>query len=213
MPDELPQPVLILFAKSPVAGRAKTRLIPELSAEQAAQVAITLIEQTTLLAVRVWPGPVSLCTWPDTGHPVLKNLAREHQLSISVQSGADLGEKMFNALKVHTDQGQPAAILGCDVPHCPHSELSRAYDILRQGDNVIGPSRDGGYYLIGLTRPHPDVFHSIDWGSTKVLQQTLHAADRCGLKFKQLMALVDVDAYSDLQIVAKSVPRLRKWIK
>lgn len=213
MQDDLRRPTLILFAKSPICGRVKTRLMPELNAEQAAQVAAALIENTVRQATLNWPGPVSMSVWPDATHPVFESLVGKHDISISIQSDGDLGKKMLNALRVYTDRGSPAAILGCDVPHCPRQELLHAYHLLQHGRNVIGPSRDGGYYLIGLQRTCPEIFHNIDWGGVQVIQQTLDAANRCSLIFERLMRLVDVDTYWDLKLAAKSVPDLNYWIK
>ena len=77
-------PALILFAKSPVPGRVKTRLMSQLNAQQAARVATLLIEHTVRLAVNSWPGPIALHTWPDTNHEVLKSLSDTHGLQIKV---------------------------------------------------------------------------------------------------------------------------------
>lgn len=212
MQDKLPQPVLILFAKSPICGRVKTRLMPELSARQAAQVAVAMIEVTARQAARCWPGPRCIYTWPEDHHPLFTSLARTHQFTVSIQSDGDLGDKMLNALRGYTDNGQPAAILGCDVPHLPGRELSRAYHILQQGGNLIGPSHDGGYYLIGLQRTHPGLFQGINWGGGEVMQQTLIAANRCGADLQLLTILTDIDTYEDLVLAAKIVPELQKWL-
>lgn len=213
MPDDLPQPALIVFAKSPISGCVKTRLMPELSAQQAAQVATVLIENTIRQAMHNWPGDISLCAWPDARHPLLQSLATAHQLSISVQCGVDLGERMLNALRLYTARGRPAAILGCDVPHCPGQQLRRAYYSLQHGRNIIGPSQDGGYYLIGLQQAHADIFDGIQWGGKEVMQQTLDAAHRCGVIFERLISLVDIDTYQDLKRVAERVPDLNRWLK
>lgn len=213
MTGDLPQPALILFAKSPLSGRVKTRLMPELSADEAAQVAAVLVRTTVQQAAQNWPGPVSICVWPDHNHPLFASLAAQFLLTLSTQSNGDLGQKMFNALRMHTDQGLPAAILGCDVPQLPGGELRRAYELLQHGRNVIGPSRDGGYYLIGLQQTHPEVFKNVGWGGGGVMRQTMDAADRCGVHFHRLLEMVDVDSYQDLVIAAETVPELDYWVK
>jgi rSAM/selenodomain-associated transferase 1 len=212
MRAEPASPALILFAKSPVPGRVKTRLMPELTARQAAEVAAELIQRTVRLAVENWPGPVRLQTWPDTRHAVFNNLAAANELALVRQSAGDLGRKMHSALATFTDRGVAAAVMGCDVPHCPAANLRRAHDLLAQGDNVIGPSRDGGYYLIGLQRTQPALFRGIAWGGDQVLPSTLRIAAGCGIRFTHLERVADIDSYEDLKTRANKDPYIQKWI-
>ena len=213
MQDKAKQPTLILFAKSPVPGRVKTRLMPELDEQQAAQVATFLIEHTVQLALNNWQGPVALHAWPDPDHVVFKSLSATHDLVLASQSQGDLGEKMYNALRVVTDEGLPAAIMGCDVPHCPGRLLKDACDLLHGGRDIIGPTSDGGYYLIGLQHPHAEIFKDVSWGSNSVMQRTLAAGRNCGVHFTQLASLQDIDRFEDLKRVVGFLPDLRKWIK
>ena len=202
-------PTLVLFAKSPEPGRVKTRLMPKLDAQQATKVATLLIEHTVRLAVNSWPGPIALHTWPDTNHEVLKSLSDTHGLQLAAQKRGDLGQKMHGSISQFTEQGGPAAVMGCDVPHCPGELLGEAYGLLKQGQNVIGPTIDGGYYLIGLQKAWPEIFKEIQWGSDSVLRNTLRAAQRCGVHFTLLASLRDIDRFEDLQCVVEDVPELR----
>ena len=213
MPGNPSRPVLILFAKAPLPGQVKTRLLPELNPDEAAQVATELIEHTARLAEAFWPGPIVLCTWPDTDHPLFQELARTSSMTITEQESGDLGQKMNAALTPYTSVGTPAAVMGCDVPHCPADILRDAGNLLEQGRDVIGPSMDGGYYLIGLQRPLGRIFDSVDWGSNSALRTTLANALDCGVRFEHLPPLQDVDSYTDLVKVAEHFPDLRKWIK
>ena len=205
-------PTLILFAKSPVPGRVKTRLMPELSAQQAADVATLLIKRTVQLAVSNWSGPIALHTYPDTEHEVFRDLSDTHGLRLAAQKQGDLGEKMCSAISELTERGIPAAVMGCDVPHCPGALLREAHELLQQGRNIIGPTVDGGYYLIGLQQAWPEIFSGIRWGSDHVMQNTLEAAQRCGIRFTLLARLRDIDRFEDLKWVAKDIPELRLWI-
>ncbi len=198
MIDKGGAPVLILFAKCPVPGRVKTRLMPQLSAEQAAQVATQLIEQSVHLAVQAWPGPVWLLTWPNTDHELFRALSRDTRIQLGNQSPGNLGEKMHNAMGKFTEKETAAAIMGCDVPHCPLDTLRTAGDLLQQGLNVIGPSTDGGYYFIGLQQCRSKLFEGIKWGGDNVLQATLAAARGLNIEFNQLPALRDIDSFEDL---------------
>ena len=205
-------PALILFAKSPVPGRVTTRLMPQLNAQQAAQVAKLLIEHTVQLAVSNWSGPITLHTWPDTNNEVLKNLSATHGLRLVPQRQGDLGQKMYGSISELTEQGVPAAVMGCDVPHCPGELLCEARELLIQGQNVIGPTIDGGYYLIGLQKAWPEIFKGILWGGDHVMQNTLQAARSCGVHFTLLAPLRDIDRFEDLQWIAEKMPELKSLI-
>lgn len=213
MPDEAPGAVLILFAKAPVPGRVKTRLMPQLDAVQSAQVATALIEHTVAMAIENWPGPVTLQTWPDTEHVLFQRLSREYGIPVSTQSAGDLGRKLHGALHAYTVRGRAAAAMGCDVPHCPGHVLRRAYQHLQQGSaNVIGPSTDGGYYLIGLQQPAPALFRGIDWGADSVFKTTLELARSQGISFTRLQPLRDIDNFEDLKKVAVHAHFLNQWL-
>lgn len=213
MRDRSNRPSLILFAKAPVPGQVKTRLMPELDAREAAQVAILLIEHTVRLALENWPGPVTLHAWPDPNHAVFKNLADAHGVALAQQSRGNLGEKMHNAISSLTRGGTPAALMGCDVPQCPGEVLREAYALLRQRCDIIGPTIDGGYYLIGLQQSHQGLFENMQWGSESVMESTLAAAQYCGIHFTCLPPLRDLDCFEDLTWAAKRMPALKKWVK
>lgn len=199
MLDKGGAPALVLFAKSPVPGKVKTRLQPELNADQAAQVAAQLIEQSVHLAVKAWPGPVWLYTWPNTDHALFRTLSERTRIRLGLQSTGDLGKKMTNAIGKFTAKKTAAAVMGCDVPHCPLVTLKLAADLLEQGRYVIGPSTDGGYYFIGLQQCRPELFAGIEWGSGNVLEATLAAAKNLNIDFYQLPALRDIDDFEDLK--------------
>jgi len=199
MPVNNRAPVLILMAKCPVPGQVKTRLMPAMNAERAAQVATILIERSVRLASDAWPGPVWLFAWPTVDHHLFRLLTQTTRIRLGVQSTGDLGEKMANAIGKFTTQGIATAVMGCDVPHCPPDTLRLASELLEHGNNVIGPSMDGGYYLVGLQKCRYELFTDIKWGSNDVLQATLAAAGRAGIEFTRLQVLQDIDRYEDLK--------------
>lgn len=204
-------PILILFAKTPTPGTVKTRLQPALTPGQAVQVAELLIEQTVLRA-KSWPGPVELAVWPDQSHPLFQRLSREHGLRCRPQVQGDLGEKMAAALTAATARGRPAAILGCDVPHCPATVLKDACRRLRSGSAVLGPSSDGGYYLIGMGTGEPALFHGIPWGTDQVLQRTRERAAALDLSFYLLPVLTDLDTWAELRAARNEVGGLARLL-
>ncbi len=201
-------PALHLFAKTPLPGRVKTRLQPRCSGQQAAQIAAWCIERTAELALSAWRGPVYLHVWPTEHHALFRDLGRKRRITVKRQVSGDLGAKMYAALA----SACPGAVMGCDVPHCAPGTLMSANRALRAGADIIGPSRDGGYYLIGLQRPHSSLFENIDWGDDTVLRSTLTRAEALGIRFQQLPVLVDLDTWVDIEQVCREFPPLRELL-
>lgn len=211
MPAEGPAPALILLAKSPIPGQVKTRLMPELSAHDAAEVAAALIRASVRLAVHAWTGPVFLHGWPDLDHDVFNDLAESTRIQLGVQIEGGLGEKISGAICSHTAKGIPTAVMGCDIPHCPPCQLQLAGESLKAGRNVIGPGTDGGYYLIGLQNCQPGLFSGISWGGVDVFPKTMALAAALGIEFTVLDTLRDIDDYRDLVALADQIPILKQW--
>lgn len=203
------EPRLILFAKSPVAGKVKTRMQPQLSAGQAAGLAIILIRETVAAAHRHWRGDIELKVSPDLGDPLFDDLEKEFGVILNRQSTGDLGEKMYRALCA---AGQPSAIMGTDVPHCPGRTWREAQQRLIAGDNVVGPAEDGGYYLIGLQTPERRLFTGIDWGRGSVLEDTCRRAEQFAQPLHRLPTLRDVDDWQDLLAVRPALPAIDRFL-
>ncbi len=201
-------PALHLFAKTPVPGRVKTRLQPRCSAEQAARIAAWCIERTVHLATTAWRGPVYLHVWPTKQHRLFHELNQHPHITIKRQVAGDLGVKMYAALEA----AYPGAVMGCDVPHCPPETLACAYQALRKGADVIGASRDGGYYLVGLTQPQLPLFENFNWGTDKVYVSTLSRAKELGIRFRQLPVLIDLDTWDDLEQVRRRFQPLQELL-
>ncbi|MDZ7842073.1 MAG: TIGR04282 family arsenosugar biosynthesis glycosyltransferase [Gammaproteobacteria bacterium] len=199
---------LILFARSPVAGQAKTRMIPDLGEQGAANLAVALLEESVQRSVEAWPGTVSLRVWPDTGHECLNRIRRRYGITVAGQADGDLGAKMFAALNAAYERGVAAAVMGCDAPHCPAETLRAAHTFLARGRSVIGPSTDGGYYLIGINPPDPGCFERINWGGARVFDTTLKRAARAGIHLIVLQQLNDIDTMADLEALRESHPEL-----
>lgn len=202
------RPGIAIFARAPVPGEAKTRLIPELGPERAAEIAALLLRLTVERVTEFWPGEVYLYGAPDAEHLLFRKLAKEFHVHLRSQHTGDLGVRMAVALdeliKVH-DAG---AIIGCDVPHCPWHVIEQAYELLAKGRNVIGPAEDGGYYFIGLQASAPGMFSELSWGAPTIFEQTLIRARDAGIELEQLPRLRDVDTYADLVAVARELPVL-----
>lgn len=199
---------LIIFAKTPVAGAVKTRLLPHCNADQAAEIAKLLLTCSVENAVNHWPGEVLLAVWPDIDDPFTQRLAETYALRRMRQSEGDLGQKMYQAL---TFVGFPAAVVGADIPHISPAIFKTTYARLSAGQHLIGPSRDGGYYLMGLSTDCPDIFQEIDWGTNRVLQQTFKRLP-LNLTLQRLDELFDVDEWPEVIEVAQYLPLLQQYL-
>ena len=201
---------LLLFAKAPIAGKVKTRLQSHCSAEQAAEIAKVLLEESIIKATKFWPGTVYLSVALDMEHDFLQAMLKKYSIELVSQAPGDLGAKMHHALNQF---GYPAAIMGCDAPHILADDLKRAYALLSEKKPVLGPSDDGGYYFIGLDKPQATLFSNIEWGTSSVLMATLKAAQQQMLDFTLLEPLNDVDEWQDLVAASEQIPSLTVFTK
>lgn len=206
-------PALFIFAKAPIAGSVKTRLQPRYTATQAAEIAAVLIRETVALAVETWDGPVYLSVTPTVDHPLFRELCAHRVLVVRPQTGADLGARMREAIAYGTAQHGAAGVIGCDVPHCPPAAMRDASRWLREDRNVFGPAMDGGYYFVGLTRPQPELFHDIAWGSDQVWPTTQERLTSLGITYELLPTLRDIDTAEDIVHAAQSVAALRPFLR
>lgn len=196
MPAEAPAVDIAVFARAPVAGQAKTRLIPLLGADGAAALQRRLTERTLATARAVPNARLTLWVAGDTAHPFVDEAARRFGAAIAAQHGADLGARMNHAFEA---AGAPLLLIGTDCPQLSSDDLTSAAAALRTHDVVLQPATDGGYVLIGLARPQPPLFESIDWGGPQVLRQTRSRIDALGLRCALLPERDDLDTPADLQ--------------
>jgi rSAM/selenodomain-associated transferase 1 len=192
---------VIVFAKAPVPGLAKTRLAPALGADGAAALAARMLEHTVGQAVAAGLGPVEICAVPDVGHPLFERLAREHGARLSVQDSGDLGERMHRAFERTLAPGQPALLVGTDAPALDAAVLRQAATALAGHDAVFVPVLDGGYVLVGLHRADGRCFSGITWSTPRVMQDTRDRLLSAGQTWAELPPLADVDEPADLRHV------------
>lgn len=190
---------VIVFAKAPEPGYAKTRLIAALGANGAAILAKRLLDHTLAGACGADVGPVEVCCTPGTAHAVFQACARKFNVALSTQDHGDLGYRMSAAARRALDNSDSVLIIGTDCPALGPSQIDAAANGLRTGhDAVFIPSTDGGYVLIGLRRVHSRLFEDIAWGTPAVMHETrkrLRELDWCWV---ELPALSDVDVPADL---------------
>ena len=192
---------VIVLAKAPVPGLAKTRLAPALGADGAAALAARMLEHTVGQAVAAGLGPVEVCATPDAGHPLFAHLAREHGVRLSAQGSGDLGQRMQRAFERTLAPGRPALLIGTDTPALDAAALRRAAAALGGKDAVFVPALDGGYVLVGLHRADTRCFGGVTWSTPQVMQETRDRLAAAGLSWVELSPLADIDEPADLQHV------------
>jgi len=190
---------VIVFAKAPVPGEVKTRLIPRLGAEGAARLHAALIVRSLETARAAGLGSAELCCAPQADHPFFATCAERFGVARTAQIAGDLGARMSAAFdRVVPDAGQ-VLLMGTDCPALTPEHLREAADALAGGlDAVLGPAEDGGYVLVGLVRPSPRVFEGIEWGGSNVLRDTRTRLATLGWRWHELAELWDVDRPADL---------------
>lgn len=189
---------IAVFAKAPLPGFAKSRLIPALGAAGAAHLQRAFIRGAVAMAISANLGPLTLWCTPDTQHHLFRALRRHYGIQTLIQVDGDLGIKMADAFARHCATG-PLLLIGTDCPVLSSAHLRRAAEaLLRGNDAVFIPSEDGGYALVGLHEPQPALFDGIPWSTSDVLRATLERAVSLGLRAELLDMLWDVDVPSDL---------------
>ncbi|HCX32492.1 MAG TPA: glycosyltransferase [Rhodocyclaceae bacterium] len=189
---------IIVFAKAPLPGLAKTRLIPALGAEGAATLARRMLERTVAMAARAGAGMVELCVSPRPSHPVWNSLALPGCVFWSDQGHGDLGARMARAVRRATRDGHAVLLIGTDCPQMDAADLQRAAFALRSHDCGIVPVADGGYVALGLKRFHPAPFEEMPWSTGAVAAETLRRLGRLGWKTHVGRTLHDIDEPPDL---------------
>ncbi len=192
--------LLIIFAKEPRPGQVKTRLSPRLSPEDAAQLYHNFLLDILEEMARVPEVRLAVAFSPPEARGFFRGLAPPGA-NLFPQAGADLGECMARALARSFAGGcGPVMLRGSDVPDLPAAVVSEAREVLTAGraQVVLGPSPDGGYYLVGLSAPQPALFQGPVWSSSTVLRDTLRLARQLGLQVHLLPAWPDIDTYDDL---------------
>lgn len=192
---------LIIFTRYPEPGKTKTRLIPALGAEGAAEFHRQMTENTVKM-VREFAAsyPVSTEIRYTGGSAELMRDWLGADLRYTLQGDGDLGDRLRESFQGAFDLGKTAVMaIGTDCRDLNMGILAEAHEKLKTGDIVLGPADDGGYYLIGSSRFISEVFVGIRWGTSEVLQQTLTICQRLNLSIELLPQLADIDRPEDLK--------------
>jgi len=186
-------PRIAVFAKAPVAGEVKTRLVPLLGAERATRLHEDLSRHALATAKQAQPSSLELWCAPDSTHPFFARCADSFGCGLREQAGSDLGERMSNAFS----GSAPLVLIGSDCPALTAAHLNEAWQALSTHDVAIVPAQDGGYVLIALAQAQPALFETMAWGGRDVMAETRRRISKAGLKCKELESLWDVDRPED----------------
>lgn len=195
---------LIIFLKYPEPGKVKTRLAKDIGAERAANIYKSLAEKIIRKTSHNSYKQHIFYTPFSKKEEIQKWLINSYRFY--PQKGEDLGQKMFNAfLEVFNRGFRKAICIGTDVPHLTRKIIIEAFAKLEKNETVIGPSTDGGYYLIGMTKSMEEIFSNIDWGTDRVLSQTIDILKELDLNYSILDEIPDIDNIEDLRLYRKFI--------
>ncbi len=204
---------LLIFAKAPIPGQVKTRLIPSLGAWRACLIYKRLLQRTLQMVTQQpitrqstashdrrlsLPYAVELWCAPTPHHPFLHACRRSYGVSLHRQQGRDLGQRMQHAFQAAFTRSQCVVLIGSDCPSLSLEDVTHACNALTHGyEVVLSPAEDGGYVLIGLRRPQARLFQNIPWGTAHVWTKTQQRIRQEGLSSRVLAMQWDVDRMRD----------------
>ena len=217
----MPKPdTLLVVAKQPAPGQTKTRLCPPLTHDQAAELYDCFLRDT-LSIMRAVPDVRCMIGYlPEDAQAYFRRLAPD--MGLSPQRGATLGERLDHLLSEALLGGaRRAVVMDSDSPTLPAAYLRQAFDELAGADVVLGPTRDGGYYLIGLKSPQPRLLREVRMSTPRVLADTLALVEASGLSVVLLPTWYDVDTVEELHQLESEIagpgvdgraPATRRWL-
>lgn len=193
----------ILFAKNPVPGQVKTRLSPHLTPEQACRLHCASTSDVAELLSHALPQARKWIFWSERP-PVEKDKGGEvrvpAEFRCGVQEGGNLGERMGAAFARAFASGARGVVLfGSDSPTLPAATVQRAFAALSDCDLVLGPTEDGGYYLIGCRRFDEQLFRKVEWSTRRTYEQTVANAQRLDYRVRALESWFDLDQWGDVE--------------
>jgi len=190
----MPLKTLLIFVKNLVPGETKTRLAKSIGNKKALQVYQRLVEHTHDVTRTL---PVNKEVWYSEKEEQ-KDIWDHGGFTKRVQKGDDLGYKMTDAFKTSFEKSaSKVVIIGSDSAEIDAEIIEEAFEKLAENDVVVGPARDGGYYLLGMNKFHPQLFEGVEWSTDKVLHSTLETVEQLGLTYTKLKPLNDVDTIED----------------
>lgn len=191
---------VLVFARAPIAGAVKTRLIPVIGGHGAAALQRSLVERTLAVAREADLGSIELWCAPDTSDAFFADCRERFGVSLHTQCDGDLGARMLNSLEDALGRSRHVLLIGSDCPSLSPADLRDAARALRDShDAVFCPVEDGGYMLVGLSNAMPALFDAMPWGSDSVMAETRQRLRNLGWRWHELPVHWDVDRPEDYQ--------------
>jgi rSAM/selenodomain-associated transferase 1 len=199
-----------VMTKAPQAGQVKTRLVPPLTPDEAAELNKCFLRDTavTISSATSRNDASGIAVYTPIGCESSYDDILPVDFSLLPQRGVGFGERLcFAAQDLFTCGFDSVCLIDSDSPTVPGENFSKAIELLKtHGDHIVlGPSADGGYYLIGLKKPHRELFEHIDWSTERVFDQTVRRAREIGLEVKLLPLGYDVDDAASLRLLCKEL--------
>ena len=197
---------IIIFAKAPLPGQVKTRLIPLLGAEGAADLARCMLQRILEEALACGADRVELCGSPAPGDTAWGSLQIPDGILLAAQDEGDLGQRMLHAMARGLQTSDAVILAGADCPGLDRRVLHRAMQSLEEHDAILVPAFDGGYVLLGLKRIHPAIMQDIPWNTGEVLPHTLQRLEELGYSVDLHAPQQDIDSADDLACLPDQPP-------
>jgi uncharacterized protein len=188
---------LVVFAKEPVVGKVKTRLCPPCTLEMAAVLYQAFVGDTLRLCQRV-VCEQRVLAWSADEYPRWLNERAGEDWELVDQGPGDLGDRMDRITRLYSSDG-PVVLIGSDSPTVPPGHIAQAFDSLTDHDVVLGPSVDGGYWLVGVHKPVSGMFSGIDWSTERVFSQTAVKLNEAAANWTQVPEWYDIDEIATLR--------------
>ncbi len=191
---------IIVFAKAPIPGEVKTRLLPYMEAQTVVVLHERLVLASIKTAVESKVGQIQLWCAPRKDHPFFLQCANKFGIELHQQAEGDLGERMAYAFRETLKKNSMALLMGTDCPSLSCEDLKEAQKILQQGvPAVLSPAEDGGYVLIGLRQYESSLFKGVSWGTGSVMEETRVRLRQLGWDWQELPTRWDVDRPEDVE--------------
>lgn len=188
---------IIIFTRKPVAGQTKTRMMPYLTPGECRELHLCFLRDIAAQCRKV-DADIFVCYTPQGEPGELRSVFGKRAVYFH-QEGDSLGERMERGLRRVLEQGYRSCVLiGTDIPEILDSDFRQAFTALKTSDVVFGPTREGGYYLVGMKRPHPEIFSGQSYGHGSVLVNAMRASAQAGLVVSRIRTLNDLDTRRDL---------------
>lgn len=194
----MPETLIAQLAKQAIPGRVKTRLLPAMSAQAAADLHAAMVRHVCAELCASKLGDVQLWVDGDPGAPLFSDCLRLGVTEIRRQRGDDLGERMANITRQGLGSYTRVILVGSDAPTLDRAYLAEAVALLQRSEVVFGPALDGGYVLLGLTCFRRELFEDMPWGTDRVLETSIGRLRENATDFSLLTPLPDIDRPGDL---------------